>query len=135
MKNLLVLILRPLTLRAFTLAMLVALNGCSMFNSGEKKIMKAELNAFGKLPDGTDVKVYTLSNTKGMRAKLTDYGAILTELWVPDRNGRFGNVVLGFNNAEQYVKGHPYLARPRAAWRIASRKASSPSMGRNTPSR
>jgi aldose 1-epimerase len=108
---------------ALTLIALI-LNGCSVFESGRKKTMKAEISAFGKLTDGTDVKLYTLSNTKGMMAKVTDYGAILTELWVPDRAGKFGNVVLGFNNAEQYVKGHPYFGATvgRVANRIAKGK-------------
>jgi aldose 1-epimerase len=42
-----------------------------------------------------------------MIARITTYGAILTELHVPDRNGRVTNVVLGFDTLERYLKGHP----------------------------
>jgi aldose 1-epimerase len=63
--------------------------------------------SFGKLPDGTAADLYTLENANGLLAKVTNYGTIITELHVPARNGRFGDVVLGFDNLEQYVKGHP----------------------------
>ena len=52
---------------------------------------------FGKTPDGTPVELYTLANGK-MTAKVMTYGAILTELVVPDRSGKPGDVVLGFDD-------------------------------------
>lgn len=69
--------------------------------------MKQETQAFGRTAEGRNVQLFTLSNAKGMRAKITDYGAILTELHVPGRHGKVDNVVLGFDNLEQYLKGHP----------------------------
>jgi aldose 1-epimerase len=76
---------------------------------------------FGKLDDGTAVDVYTLTNARGMRAKIMTYGATLTELHVPDKSGRLGDVVLGFDTLEPYVKGHPYFGSTvgRVANRIA----------------
>jgi aldose 1-epimerase len=62
---------------------------------------------FGKMPDGRVVLLYTLSNPSGMVAKISTYGAILTELHVPDRHGQTTNVVLGFDNLNQYLAGHP----------------------------
>jgi aldose 1-epimerase len=84
-------------------------------------VMKA---AFGKLSDGTAVDIYTLTNANGAMAKITTYGATLTELHVPDRNGRLGDVVLGFTNLDQYEKGHPYFGSTvgRVANRIAKGK-------------
>lgn len=64
---------------------------------------------FGKLPDGTAVELYTLSNSGGITCKIITYGGIITELHVPDKNGRAGNIVLGFDNLEQYLAGHPYF--------------------------
>ena len=85
------------------------------------KIMKIDSQMFGTLPDGTPVKLYTLSNRKGMAAKVSEYGAILTEVWVPDRNGQRGNVALGFDNLERYLKGAPFFGATtgRVANRIA----------------
>ena len=79
---------------------------------------------FGEMPDGTEVKLYTLKNQHGLVAQITNYGAILTELHVPDRNGRAANVVLGFDNLEQYAKGHPGFGATigRVANRIANGK-------------
>ena len=78
-------------------------------------------SAFGKLPDGTAVDLYTLTNANGLVAKITSYGAIITELHVPDRRGVLGDIVLGFDNLGQYLKGHPYFGATvgRVANRIA----------------
>ena len=86
--------------------------------------MKIESNSFGQMPDGADVKIYTLANRKGMVAKVSEYGAILTELWVPDRAGHSSDVVLGFDNLPQYLKGHPFFGATtgRVANRIAKGK-------------
>ncbi len=65
--------------------------------------------AFGKLPDGTEVESYTLYNTQGASAKVITYGASLAELHVPDRNGKMGDVVLGFDNLEGYLGPHPHF--------------------------
>ncbi|HVV72400.1 MAG TPA: galactose-1-epimerase, partial [Verrucomicrobiae bacterium] len=64
---------------------------------------------FGKLPDGTPVELYTLTNRNGLVARITNYGTIITELHVPDRAGKNADVVLGFNNLQQYLQGHPYF--------------------------
>jgi len=77
--------------------------------------------ASGHLPDGTAVKLFTLANDKGMAAKITTYGGILTELHAPDRNGQSGNVVLGFNTLDHYLKGHPFFGA--IAGRVANRIA------------
>src|SRR6266542_6938034 len=106
-----------------SLAALLLLTACSTppADSGERKTMKLEQRLFGTTPDGTAVKIYTLANRQGMVAKITEYGAILTELWVPDRNGIPGDVVLGFDNLERYVKGHPFFGA--IAGRVANRIA------------
>lgn len=75
---------------------------------------------FGKTAEGTPVELYVLTNGK-MTAKVMTYGAILTELWVPDRNGKTGDVVLGFDNLASYLAGHPFFGATtgRVANRIA----------------
>jgi aldose 1-epimerase len=64
--------------------------------------------AFGTVDD-TPVKLYTLTNKNGLVAKITNYGAILTELHVPDAAGTRADIVLGFENLDGYLKGHPYF--------------------------
>lgn len=76
--------------------------------------------AFGRIPGGV-VSLFTLTNANGVVAKITNYGTIITELHVPDREGEMGDVVLGFDNLAQYLKGHPYFGATcgRVANRIA----------------
>jgi aldose 1-epimerase len=65
--------------------------------------------SFGKTSDGQQVDLYTLRNTRGAEAKITNYGAIVTSLKVADRNGKFDDVVLGFNDFDSYLKNDPYF--------------------------
>src|SRR5271157_3567138 len=64
---------------------------------------------FGKLPDGTVIMAYTLKNAKGSWAKVITYGATLTELYVPDKSGNPGDVVLGFSDLQGYLGDHPFF--------------------------
>jgi aldose 1-epimerase len=65
---------------------------------------------FGKTPDGTVVDLYTLTNSHGLVCKVITYGAIITELLVPDRIGKMGDIVLGLDSVDAYVRGNsPYL--------------------------
>lgn len=65
------------------------------------------LEVFGTLPDGTEVQSVTLKSQAGLRVKVINYGAIITECWVPDSQGNAANVVLGFDNLHQYLEKHP----------------------------
>jgi aldose 1-epimerase len=82
-----------------------------MSNAPKGTITKA---AFGRTPDGTPVELYTLRNARGMAASIMTYGGIITSLKVPDKNGRFDDVVLGFDHLDgyvnsSYVSGCPYF--------------------------
>lgn len=83
--------------------------------------MSVQVAAFGSLPDGRPVHRYTLTSPAGLVARVIDYGATLTELHVPDRNGRPADVVLGFDNLHGYLGAHPYFGSTvgRVANRIA----------------
>jgi len=84
-------------------------------------LQRVEEREFGTMPNGTIVKLFTLHNANGMSAKIMTYGAILTELRVPDRHGVFTNVVLGANTLDQYLRGFraPSAIMGRVANRIA----------------
>lgn len=64
---------------------------------------------FGLMPDGAPVHVFTLRNTQGAEARICNYGGLLLSLKVPDRNGRLGDVVLGYDNLADYLKDSPYF--------------------------
>ncbi len=75
----------------------------------EMKIMDVKEEVFGNTPDGTQVNIYTLTNTNGIVAKVTNYGATLTSLTVPDKNGKMADILLGFDTLEGCMTGHPYF--------------------------
>src|SRR5215831_2084709 len=76
---------------------------------GVKAKMGIQKQAFGKTPDGKEVDLYTLTNARGMTAKIMTYGGIVTALTAPDKAGKLENVVLGFDNLKDYLAGHPYF--------------------------
>jgi aldose 1-epimerase len=81
-----------------------------------------EVRQFGRMQDGAEVKIYTLRNANGMRARVTEYGATLTELWAPDRNGTLTDVVLGYSRLDDYVAAPFFVGATlgRVANRIAN---------------
>ncbi len=76
---------------------------------------------FGHFKNGETVYLFTLKNKNGLTAKIISYGGILTELWTPDKNGKFINIVLGYKKLENYLKYSPYFGSTvgRYANRIA----------------
>ncbi|MBL8550455.1 MAG: galactose mutarotase [Hyphomonadaceae bacterium] len=65
--------------------------------------------AFGALSNGTPVSLYTLRNAHGVEAKITNYGAALVSLRVPDRAGAIDDILLGYDNAAGYETDTAYL--------------------------
>ncbi len=100
--------------QAMTAGLLAAfLAGCASMSSSNSSgsITKA---AFGKTPDGTPVEIYTLRNSKGAEARIMTYGGIVQKLTMPDKNGKFADIVLGFDTLDgytrdSYVKSCPYF--------------------------
>jgi aldose 1-epimerase len=64
---------------------------------------------FGTMPDGQAVEAYTLKNAQGIELTAIGYGGIITSLKTPDRSGAVGDIVLGFDTLDGYLKGHPYF--------------------------
>ncbi len=67
--------------------------------------------ATAQVEDFDSIKLYTLKNDAGMTVKVTNYGAIITSIVVPDREGKMGDVVLGYNHVEDYINAvdKPYF--------------------------
>ncbi|MBC6993311.1 aldose epimerase family protein [Neolewinella lacunae] len=63
---------------------------------------------FGTTPDGP-ASLHTLRNGGGMEVQITNYGAIVTRISVPDSAGTFADVVLGFDSLPSYLGEHPYF--------------------------
>ncbi|MEN7548017.1 aldose epimerase family protein [Rapidithrix thailandica] len=69
---------------------------------------QVEQESFGTI-EGKEVTLFTLQNSQGMKVKITNYGGIISQLWVPDKEGQLEDVVLGFDHLEDYLKGSPYF--------------------------
>jgi aldose 1-epimerase len=66
-------------------------------------------SSFGVLPTGERVELFTLTNASGMEVRIINYGGIVTSLKVPDREGKLGDVVLGYDAIDGYVQNPAYL--------------------------
>jgi len=84
--------------------------GCEMQVTSKQPQVKEETKmsirkeSFGQTPDGQPVDLYTLTNTNGLRARITNYGAILVSLEVPDKSGKLADVTLGHDTLDGYIK-------------------------------
>jgi aldose 1-epimerase len=65
--------------------------------------------SYGKLADGREVQIWTLSNAAGMKARVTEYGAILVSLQVPDKDGKLEDVTLGYDTLEGWLTNTSYF--------------------------
>src|SRR5215212_419807 len=64
---------------------------------------------FGQTAEGTSVDLFTLRNSKGVEVKICNYGGIVVSFKGPDRNGQMGDVVLGYDDFDSYVKRNPFF--------------------------
>jgi aldose 1-epimerase len=76
--------------------------------------MKIAKSLFGKTNEGVEVDLFTLSNDNQVTVKITNYGAIITSIMTPDKNGKRTNIVCGFDKLEnylspEYLKNCPYF--------------------------
>jgi aldose 1-epimerase len=78
----------------------------NLFSAEDKHMTTQE---FGKLPDGRLVTQYTLTNRSGAVVKIINYGASITGLTVPDRNGKLEDVILGYDSLQGYVDDKSYF--------------------------
>ncbi|MDZ7374308.1 MAG: galactose mutarotase [candidate division KSB1 bacterium] len=71
--------------------------------------MQVTRGIFGKMPDGRAVEFFDLVNPNGLKARIITYGAIVVSLEVPDREGKLGDIVLGYDKLEKYLADSPYF--------------------------
>ncbi|MFQ3340807.1 MAG: aldose 1-epimerase [Flavobacteriaceae bacterium] len=83
----------------------VFLYSCNFKHNKSMSLVKSD---FGALPSGQKVCKYKLSNSL-MSVEIINYGGIITNINFPDSKGQIKDVVLGFDNIDKYLKGHPYF--------------------------
>lgn len=86
--------------------------------------MSVTISQFGQTVFGDAFKLYTIENANGMKAAVTNLGAILVKLYAPDNKGEYKDIVLGFDTAEEYLINGSFFGATigRSANRIANAK-------------
>lgn len=80
-----------------------------LISCSNNSVNKLSMSDFGKAPNGEVVKKFKLTNSNGLSIELINYGAIITNLYVPDSSGSLKDVVLGFNDFNNYYENNPYF--------------------------
>lgn len=70
--------------------------------------MSVNVSMFGKLSDGRTISKYTIQNKNNVSVSVITYGATLTEIWVPDKNGEYKDILVGFDDIEGFVERTDY---------------------------
>jgi aldose 1-epimerase len=82
---------------------LIVIFSCGFGGKGKSTV---KVEKFGTV-EGKEVSIYTLTNSSGVEARITNYGGILVSLKVPDRNGHLDDVTLGYDELGPYAEGNP----------------------------
>jgi aldose 1-epimerase len=108
----------------YLLSISLCLLGVSFMLADQPGNWQVSTEPYGQTADGQKVRIHTLKNPNGMIVKVIDYGTIVTEIHVPDRDGKIDDVVLGFDNLKGYLGEHPYFGATigRVCNRIAGAK-------------
>jgi len=93
------------------LCALILIGGLSLASSLSSQGMRGTIKkeSFGKTTGGEQIDIYTLSNKKGMEVSITNFGATVVTLKVPDRAGKATDIVLGHDTLDGYEKGTSYF--------------------------
>ncbi len=89
-------------LNYFALLILI-MTSCTKPDNG---IILIDNASFGTTVNGKDVKLYTIKNSNGLVSQITNWGGRVVNLWVPDKNGQFADVSVGFKTAEEYINNN-----------------------------
>ncbi len=109
------------SVQIFIGAIFILLSGIFLSAEAKPSIKK---QPFGKTKDGAAADIFTLRNSRGAEAKITNYGAIVVALKMPDRRGKFEDIVLGYDTLDGYLNDTFYIGGVvgRFANRIAKGK-------------
>jgi aldose 1-epimerase len=90
---------------AVFLVIAVSVSGFATPASGDQSYVELDRAKFQKEIDGKPVDLYTIKNNKGMVVRITNYGARVEQILVPDRAGKLGDVVLGYESIDEVING------------------------------
>lgn len=93
----------------FAASVCLVMSGCVSGQQGKKSAPDITSKPFGNLPSGKKATLYTLCNSNGCTAEISDFGGTVVSLRVPDGQGNLGDVVLGFSDLASYRKKSPYF--------------------------
>lgn len=99
---------RKIWLSLFLAAMIVYVGGCKEAGKETSK-MNIKTESFGQTPDGQAVDLVTMTNPDGIEMRVITFGGIIVSMKTPDRDGKLGDIVLGFDKLDGYTKEHPYF--------------------------
>lgn len=80
-----------------------------ILSAADTSKIQMQKTSWGKTTDGTPVDLYTMTNSHGMKVSIATYGGTVVRLEVPDKAGKSGDVVLGFENLAGYLQTEPYF--------------------------
>ncbi|MCB1132141.1 MAG: galactose mutarotase [Verrucomicrobiae bacterium] len=107
-------------------ALAIALSACQKTGEMNSTDTGLKEEVYGKMPDGREVKIFTLKNKNGLRARVTEYGAILVSMEIPDKDGKLADVTHGYDTLEGWLGNTSYFGATvgRFGNRIANGKFS-----------
>jgi aldose 1-epimerase len=100
---------KPMKTNTLILCAALCLGGIAFQTTIAQAATDITSKPFGKTKSGEAVQLYTLRNANGCEAEIINYGGIVVSLKVPDRDGKLGDVVLGFKTLREYETKSPYF--------------------------
>jgi aldose 1-epimerase len=97
------------TVFALGFLLVVLLRGTALQSESKKSTPRIIEERFGQLADGREVLIYTVENSRRIRMRVMNYGAIIVSLETLDRRGQSADIVLGFDNLQGYQGNKPYF--------------------------
>ena len=89
-------------------ALVIGLAPCQA-KPGMSTTSTVKQEVFGKMPDGREVKIFTLTNKNGLKARVTEYGAILVSMETPDKSGKLADLTHGYDTLEGWLTNTSYF--------------------------
>lgn len=88
--------------------LVIGLAACQK-NPGMSSPASVKEEVFGKMPDGREAKIFTLTNKNGLRARVTEYGAILVSMETPDKSGKLADITHGYDDLAGWLTNTSYF--------------------------